>query len=160
MKSVIKIAKSLFVVIVMLGVWGTSSAMPVNPQVIQGSANFDLNLNQLTITTTALDTIINWDHFFIDANEIVLFSQPSDSSTVLNRALDNVMTIHGTLQGNGNIGLEAGTITITCPSSCIGSGSIINPEPISVSPVPLPAAAWLFLSGMIGLFGVSYRRNS
>jgi hypothetical protein len=40
----------------------------------------------------------------------------------------------------------------------IGSGNSMHV--VSVTPVPIPAAAWLFGSGLLGLFGVASRRKS
>lgn len=41
-----------------------------------------------------------------------------------------------------------------------GLSGVLNIEEGSISPVPVPAAAWLFGSGLIALFGFSRRRKS
>lgn len=182
MTGVIKIARRLLATIVMLGIYGASSAMPVNPQVIQGSASFVKNGNQLTISATTLNTIIDWTNFTIDTNETVSFLQPSASSSILNRVISSdPLQIYGTLQSNGIVSLEGASFVLgdsgriyvaglnisTSPGPIVvnhdlpsGTGDITIHSSGNPSPAPLPAAPWLFISGMIGLFGVRYRRNS
>ena len=59
-------------------------------------------------------------------------------------------------------GIDSNTNSADFNSACItpGSGNISGTGDcsISVSAVPLPAAAWLFGSGLLGLIGISRRR--
>lgn len=82
---------------------GTADALPVNPQVVSGTANFSNNGSTLTITNSA-NAIINWQKFSIAANETTRFMQPSALSAVLNRVTGgDPSAIYGALQSNGKI---------------------------------------------------------
>ncbi len=54
--------------------------------------------------------------------------------------------------GNGNSG--------TVQSYILGNASLSANGTLQISTVPLPAAVWLFGSGLLGLFGVSRRRTA
>jgi filamentous hemagglutinin family protein len=78
-------------------------ANPNSPVVVNGSATFLQNNNILNIN--CIDkTIINWDSFSIENNEVVNFIQPFFSSVVLNRVLlQDPSIISGILKSNGSI---------------------------------------------------------
>jgi hypothetical protein len=59
--------------------------------------------------------------------------------------------------GNGGTGTLQSYILGTATLGADGTFSITTP---TASPVPLPAAVWLFGSGLLGLFGVSRRRTA
>ncbi len=81
----------------------TLQANPLNPTVVNGQASFTNNGNTLTVTNTP-GTIINWQDFSIDANEITRFNQQSAASTVLNRVVgSDPSSILGSLQSNGRV---------------------------------------------------------
>lgn len=70
--------------------------------------------------------ILNWDDFSIDANESVVFSQPSSSSCTLNRVVaDNPSQILGHLKANGNIVLLNPNGVLFGKESQIDVGSLI-----------------------------------
>ncbi len=70
---------------------------------VNGQASFASTANTLTVTNTP-GTIINWQGFSIQQNEITRFAQQSASSTVLNRVVtNNPSQILGTLQSNGRV---------------------------------------------------------
>ncbi|MDZ4251221.1 MAG: filamentous hemagglutinin N-terminal domain-containing protein [Sulfuritalea sp.] len=78
-----------------------------NPQgaaVVNGSATFSQAGNVLTVTNSN-GAIINWNKFSIAAGETTHFSQPSASSSVLNRVMSDPTVIYGTLSSNGNVWL-------------------------------------------------------
>jgi hypothetical protein len=54
--------------------------------------------------------------------------------------------------GNGNAGV--------LQSYILGTASLSSSGLLTISTVPLPAAVWLFGSGLLGLFGVSRRRTA
>ncbi|WP_279246977.1 hypothetical protein [Candidatus Litorirhabdus singularis] len=60
----------------------------------------------------------------------------------------------------------AGGVTLQLKSGCGGAATCLsvayfdNVEMLVPAPVPLPAAAWLFGSALMGLVGLSRRRNS
>ena len=79
---------------------GQPFANPVNPTVVSGTANFSQSGTTLTVTNSN-GAIINWDKFSIKAGETTHFAQPSVSSAVLNRVLNDPSAIYGTLSSNG-----------------------------------------------------------
>lgn len=80
-----------------------ASANPNGGTVVNGSASFNTNGNTLTVTNTP-GTIINWQGFSINSNEITHFAQQSASSAVLNRVItSNPSVILGTLSSNGRV---------------------------------------------------------
>ena len=80
-----------------------AAANPMGPQVISGRATFQDNGNALTITN-APGTIINWNGFSINADQLTRFIQQSAGSAVLNRVIGaDPSRILGTLLSNGQI---------------------------------------------------------
>lgn len=79
-------------------------ANPANPVVVSGTASFNQSGNVLTVTNSN-GAIINWDKFSIKAGETTHFAQPSASSAVLNRVLNDPSAIYGTLSSNGRVWL-------------------------------------------------------
>ena len=65
-------------------------------------AQFTQKGQQLTIKTQTDKTIINWDQFSVNANEITHFLQPHKHAATLNRVLSAVPSeILGSLSSNG-----------------------------------------------------------
>ncbi|TNC99619.1 MAG: filamentous hemagglutinin [Gallionellaceae bacterium] len=90
-------------VAVLLAFSFNAMANPNGGAVVNGSASFNTNGNTLTVTNTP-GTIINWQGFSIDRNEITHFVQQSASSAVLNRVItNNPSVILGTLSSNGRV---------------------------------------------------------
>ncbi|MBA3023125.1 MAG: filamentous hemagglutinin N-terminal domain-containing protein [Gammaproteobacteria bacterium] len=80
-----------------------AQANPMGGNVVNGSANFNTSGNTLTVTNTP-GTIIHWQDFSIQQNEITRFAQQSASSAVLNRVVGgNTSQILGSLQSNGRV---------------------------------------------------------
>ena len=78
-------------------------ANPVGPQVVGGQADFATTGNTLTITNSP-NTIINWQGFSINSNEVTRFVQQSAASGVLNRVVSqDPSAILGALQSNGRV---------------------------------------------------------
>ena len=85
------------------GCFGSALANPLGPQVVNGQASFVNQGNTLTITNSP-GTIINWQSFSIDQNDITRFIQQSPNSTVLNRIVgQDPSRILGALQSNGRV---------------------------------------------------------
>ncbi len=81
------------------------SALPLAPNVVNGSASFAQSGNVLNVTNSN-GAIINWNSFSIGAGETTRFIQASASSSVLNRVLANdPSVIFGTLTSNGKVWL-------------------------------------------------------
>ena len=78
---------------------------------------------------------------------------------------DSLGSIILTLSNNEFVGLDYSSVDfISITSSFVGdsnqlAGSWIGSS-LSVTPVPVPAAAWLFGSGLIGLAGLAKRRKT
>lgn len=97
-----------------------ASANPNGGTVVNGSASFNTNGNTLTVTNTP-GTIINWQGFSINSNEITHFAQQSASSAVLNRVItSNPSVILGTLSSNGRVFL------VNPGGIVFGAGSTVN----------------------------------
>jgi filamentous hemagglutinin family protein len=78
-------------------------ANPMGGNVVSGNASFNSSGNTLTVTNTP-GTIIHWQDFSIQQNEITRFNQQSASSAVLNRVVGgNTSQILGSLQSNGRV---------------------------------------------------------
>lgn len=78
-------------------------ANPMGGEVVSGQASFNAVGNTLTVTNTP-GTIINWQGFSINANEVTRFAQQSAASAVLNRVItNNPSVILGTLSSNGQV---------------------------------------------------------
>ena len=78
-------------------------ALPLGEQVIHGNAVFNTAQNSMLIKASD-KSIINYNSFNINTNEIVKFIQPSSSSIVLNRViLSNPSMILGSLLANGRV---------------------------------------------------------
>ncbi|MES2258997.1 MAG: filamentous hemagglutinin N-terminal domain-containing protein [Pseudomonadota bacterium] len=83
--------------------YGAAQANPVAPQVVAGQAQFSQQGNLYSITNTP-NTIINWQSFSINQNEITRFIQQSADSKVLNRIQgQDPSRILGALQSNGKV---------------------------------------------------------
>ncbi len=81
----------------------TALANPTGGVVVSGSATFNQQGNQLSITNTP-GAIINWRAFSIGPNELTRFIQQSSASSVLNRVVGvDPSVILGALQSNGRV---------------------------------------------------------
>ncbi|WP_228893499.1 YDG domain-containing protein [Pseudoduganella aquatica] len=83
--------------------YGSAYGNPSTPQVVAGQATFLQQGNLYSITNTP-NTIINWQNFSINPNEITRFIQQSGDSKVLNRIVgQDPSKILGSLQSNGKV---------------------------------------------------------
>ena len=97
-----------------------AQANPVGGAVVNGQASFNTSGNTLTVTNTP-GTIINWQGFSINANEVTHFAQQSASSTVLNHVVtNNPSVILGTLSSNGQVYL------VNANGIMFGAGSTVD----------------------------------
>lgn len=82
---------------------GIVVAAPQSPTVVAGQATFQQAGGTLTVTN-APGTIINWQSFSINRDEVVRFLQQNASSQVLNRVTGiDPSVILGQLQSNGRV---------------------------------------------------------
>lgn len=79
-------------------------AGPTGGVVIDGDANIDIRGKLTDILQNTQNTTIVWDNFDINADEIVNFIQPNDTSIALNRVFSADGTqINGQLNANGRV---------------------------------------------------------
>ena len=81
-----------------------ATAGPTGGVVTAGSA--EISATGLTTRVEQIDArvVIDWSSFDIDADEAVVFSQPSTRSVALNRVVDTLPTnIRGKLEANGDV---------------------------------------------------------
>ncbi len=117
----------------------TVQANPVGGSVVNGSAGFATSGNTLTVTNTP-GTIINWQGFSINSNEVTNFAQQSAASTVLNRVVgSDPSNILGTLQSNGRVFL------VNPNGILFGAGAVVDVAGLVASTLNLSDAD--FLSG-------------
>lgn len=119
----------------------SAQANPTGGSVVNGSASFATSGNTLTVTNTP-GTIINWQGFSINSNEITKFAQQSASSTVLNRVVgNNPSNILGTLQSNGRVFL------VNPNGILFGAGAVVDVAGLVASTLNLSDADFLAGSG-------------
>ncbi|MFA9216694.1 MAG: beta strand repeat-containing protein, partial [Sphingomonadaceae bacterium] len=83
--------------------YGSAMAAPLAPQVVAGQATFNQQGKLFSITNTP-NTIINWQSFSVNADEVTRFIQQSSDSKVLNRITgQDPSQILGALQSNGKV---------------------------------------------------------
>src|SRR5579872_3544279 len=76
---------------------------PSQPSVMAGSVALDLAANELNIHAGD-KSVIHWQDFSIDVNEVTNFILPNAQACVLNRVLgNNISQILGSLVSNGQI---------------------------------------------------------
>ncbi len=101
-------------------------ANPSGPQVMNGQVTFDSSVaNQLTINASD-KSIIHWDEFSIDINEITKFLQPGSNASVLNRVTgDQMSQLLGTLAANGNVLLINPQGVVVGPNGIVDTSGFI-----------------------------------
>jgi filamentous hemagglutinin family protein len=115
----------------------SAQANPTGGSVVNGSASFATSGNTLTVTNTP-GTIINWQGFSINSNEITKFAQQSASSTVLNRVVgSNPSNLLGTLQSNGRVFL------VNPNGILFGTGAVVDVAGLVASTLNLSDADFL-----------------
>jgi fibronectin-binding autotransporter adhesin len=111
------------------------SANPQAPMVVAGQAKFEQVGKTLNITN-APGTVINWQSFNINKDEITRFIQQSSASQVLNRVTGSTdpSRILGTLQSNGRV------LLINPNGVLFGAGSRVDVAGLVVSTLNLSNA--------------------
>ena len=84
---------------------GDASALPQDPTIAAGSANFAQSGKTLSVNQTSNRVVIDWRSFDIGANAQANFNQPSSSSIAVNRvnAGTDPTRIDGGLHANGQV---------------------------------------------------------
>ncbi|MCM8807059.1 MAG: filamentous hemagglutinin N-terminal domain-containing protein, partial [Candidatus Omnitrophica bacterium] len=102
--------------------------LPSGGQVISGESNITQSGNQMTILQTTEKSIINWDSYSIDSNELVQYIQPNENSISLNRVVGiDPSILLGQLIANGNVWI------INPNGILVGKDAVINVGGLLVS---------------------------
>ncbi|MBX7065970.1 MAG: filamentous hemagglutinin N-terminal domain-containing protein [Parachlamydiales bacterium] len=81
----------------------TLTALPEGAEVKAGNAAISLSNNAMHVEASD-STIINWNSFSIDPNQVAAFLLPNSQSAILNRVTgENLSSILGKLESNGQI---------------------------------------------------------
>jgi filamentous hemagglutinin family protein len=102
-------------------------ALPTGGQVAAGQVAISTpSATQMNITQGTNQAIINWNSFGIGSGEAVNISQPSASSTLLNRVLgNNPSEIFGSLTANGRVFLTNPSGILFAPGVSVNVGGLV-----------------------------------
>lgn len=129
--------RSMVLAVAACFVAANSMALPVGPQVVNGTATISQVGNTLNVTNSN-GAILNWQSFNIGANETTRFIQPSASSAVLNRVLaQDPSVILGNLTSNGKVWL------INPAGILVGAGARIDTAAFVASTLNITNADFL-----------------
>lgn len=141
-----------------------SSGYPANPYAGQFDAlsSWSMANDSAIIGDPVADVLAlgDWD-------KIIYLTHVNEHVTTLDAAGDAVGTINDTPESLVNYYLPAGSYTIAASgASCLNSGDVLcvsgglgGRMTFSATPVPVPAAIWLFLSALGGVLGWGSRRK-
>jgi filamentous hemagglutinin family protein len=97
------------------------NTLPTGGSVASGAASIATTANQMNVTQSTQQAIINWQTFSIGSNAQVNFIQPNASSVALNRVMTPVPSeIYGKLTANGSV------FILNASGIIIGNGAQIN----------------------------------
>jgi filamentous hemagglutinin family protein len=101
-------------------------AGPSGGVVVDGDANIDIRGKLTDILQNSQNTTIVWDNFDINADEIVNFIQPNESSIALNRVFSADGTqINGQLNANGRVFVLDANGVLFGQESSVNVGSLV-----------------------------------
>ncbi len=105
---------------------GTCGAAGPLTWVSQGAASAVSSGNQLTISQTSNQAILNWSSFNVSADGKVVFQQPGSTSIALNRIFQgSPSTIFGTIDANGQVYLINPNGLIFGPTASVNASGIL-----------------------------------
>ena len=114
-----------------------------------GSGLDVLGLGSIRFSDTSAPGVLNIGEISLDAE--------ADLNTLQNGAFD-LFTVTFQAIGAGTSTLNLQINSLADAAGLDLSASTTNAS-VSVAPVPLPAAAWLLMSGLVGLMGTARRRS-
>ncbi|MHA4868774.1 YDG domain-containing protein [Duganella sp. PWIR1] len=124
------------------------NALPSGAQLVAGQASIATSGNQMTVTQSSNQAIVNWQSFDIGANAAVRFDQPSASAVALNRVVgSDPSQIYGKLSSNGSVFL------INPQGVLFNAGAQVDVGALTASSLGLSDQA--FLSGQYDFAGGS-----
>ncbi|MEN8179343.1 MAG: filamentous hemagglutinin N-terminal domain-containing protein, partial [Pseudomonadota bacterium] len=102
-------------------------AGPEGGQIVGGEGNISTpDANTTLVHQQSQNLAVEWQSFNVQAQELVQFQQPSASSSVLNRILDqNPSQIFGAIEANGRVFLVNPNGIIFSPTASVNVGSLI-----------------------------------
>lgn len=109
---------------------------------------FDQTMRSIGLYVISADLIFS-DDFTITTNSGQSVGNTATSDVTLT---DGDAFFVGLIEDDFSLGFDSITL------SSQDFGFLFNVDDITVSPVPLPAAVWLFGSGLLGLLGIGRRR--
>src|SRR3990167_7321568 len=116
-----------FAIYLFLGLSSVAIANPEGGQVVGGSATIVVEGSTTTINQSSDKAIIDWRTFNIQQGEKTQFNQPSSSSMILNRVIDNSQAsqIHGQLHANGHVVIVNQAGIVFGPTAQVDVGGLI-----------------------------------
>ncbi|MBA3582215.1 MAG: filamentous hemagglutinin N-terminal domain-containing protein [Gammaproteobacteria bacterium] len=103
-----------------------ADVLPTDGIVTTGSAVISQTGNDMTVTQSSNQAVIDWQTFSIGSNSSVTFNQPSTSAVALNHVLgSDVSVIQGALNANGQVFLINPNGVLFTPSAQVNVGGIV-----------------------------------
>jgi filamentous hemagglutinin family protein len=106
---------------------GHAAALPTGGAIVNGNGTITVNGSTMTINQYTARMIANWESFSIGSDGTVNFVQPDSRSVALNRVIGNdVSSIYGNLNANGQVFLVNENGTLFSPTSQVNVGSLVT----------------------------------
>ncbi len=149
-----------------------------NPVVVTTQPTVEINVlgTNFTDEVDAAGFTVRWDPAILQYNSTTVASawassSINDASAATSGVIDWIfldLPLGESLIGDfalvglrfSVIGAPGSSTTITISDICLGCGFYRNGTLVAATYVPVPPAAWLMLSGLLGLAGVARRRSS
>jgi hypothetical protein len=144
---------------------GTGSMVNISSEIL--SYTISDGINTLTETNSAIDLLINLDTVTGQPSEWAIHVTNEFGKSV-GDVVNRMRTIYYEFSGGSDSALEAECVFMPIEGGeCMGltggaSADVFNSpgSPGTWSVVPIPAAVWLFGSGLLGLIGVARRKKA
>ncbi len=122
------------------------------------SPGYDLTLSSQTdFLLNGNGSLSSWKNIWLSANQITFDGTISVLDGLTASSPNGSVILSGSNASSTNASLSIGGGSLSIGSGAIvsgGSNLVLQQTDISVVPTPIPAAAWLFGSGLLGLAGI------